>query len=96
MLNGLYIARKITLDITKSIFKDDRLCSNLIDIDTIDDKFIYQFGNMKVTTKENPIDLFNGYEYIPQNSINLNVKNKLIGMIKRFLNYIKCLVGCNS
>jgi len=68
----------------KSIFKDDRLCSDLIDIDKVDDKFIYQFGNMKVTTKENPIDLFNGYEYIPQNSINLNVKNKIMGMIKRF------------
>jgi hypothetical protein len=67
----------------KSIFLNNKLFNQLQDIDIIDNKFIYRFKNITIKMDLDIETLFSKYEYT-NNSMALNVKNKIMGVIKRF------------
>jgi hypothetical protein len=67
----------------KSIFIGDKLFSELQDIDFIDNKFIYIFKNATIKMELDIETLFNKYEYT-QKSVALNMKNKIMEVIRRF------------
>jgi predicted transcriptional regulator with HTH domain len=81
------------LPITKSKYhqflgrsiKEERYCEKLIDVDIKDDRFIYQFKNIRVLTKEPIEKLFERCEYFESsNKINSAILNSLKGMVKKF------------
>jgi len=63
-------------------------CDTLLDIGYYNKKYIYQFKNIKVTTTAPPQELFNRYGYskteIKTAPIVSQVKDKILGMVKRF------------
>jgi len=63
-------------------------CDTLLDIGYYHKKYIYQFKNIKVTTKAPPQELFNRYGYtktdVKTAPIVSQVKEKIMGMVKRF------------
>jgi hypothetical protein len=57
----------------------DRDCDTLLDIGKVDNRFIYQFKNVRITTAEPPEDIFKrcGYD-------RSSMKDKIMGLINRF------------
>jgi len=66
----------------------DRDCDVLIDISYSNQKYIYQFKNIRVITAEPPIELFDRCGYLKTEvktaPITSRVKDRIIGMVKRF------------
>ena len=66
----------------------DRDCNTLIDIEFKNNQFIYQFKNIRVLSSVAPLKLFNRYGYNKQEvkiaPIVGRVKDKILGMVKRF------------
>jgi len=67
----------------------DRDCDTLLDITSIkDNRFIYQFKNIKVTSTGSPQELFSRYGYtktdVKTAPMVSQVKDKIMGVIKRF------------
>ena len=68
----------------RSLKSDGKECLVLQDVSKKGDKFVYQFQNIRVITKE-PIDkIFERCEYTYDNSINAKIKNVILGAIKKF------------
>ncbi|CAA6802338.1 MAG: Unknown protein, partial [uncultured Sulfurovum sp.] len=63
-------------------------CNTLIDIGFKENRFIYQFKNIKISTTEPPSRLFEKYGYdkseLKKAPIILDVKSKILGLIQRF------------
>jgi len=66
----------------------DRDCDTLLDIGFKDEKFIYQFKNIRVVSATSPFKLFNRHGYdkkeVKNAPIVLKVKEKILGIVKRF------------
>jgi len=66
----------------------ERDCDTLIDIGKIEEKFVYQFKNIKITTAEAPADIFQRCGYDKRDSKDApmvsNIRDKLVGLIGRF------------
>ncbi|MCK4440750.1 MAG: hypothetical protein KAU90_02005, partial [Sulfurovaceae bacterium] len=71
----------------RSLMTNDRDCDTLIDISFKDNKFVYQFKNIKITTAEPPLDIFNRYGYTKSESkdapIISSVKDKIMSCFKK-------------
>jgi hypothetical protein len=63
-------------------------CNTLIDIGFKDNKFVYQFKNIRVFSAIPPLNLFNKYGYdnndVKTAPISTLVKDKIMGMFQRF------------
>jgi hypothetical protein len=68
--------------------KMKRDCDTLLDIGYRDKTYIYQFKNIKVTTKEPPIELFGRCGYLKPKvevvSAVSGIQDRILGLIKRF------------
>ena len=66
----------------------ERDCDTLLNLSYRNNKYIYQFKNVKVTTTEPPLHLFNrcGYDRaeVKTAPIASVVKDKIMGVVKRF------------
>ena len=66
----------------------ERDCDTLLNITYRDKKYIYQFKNVKVTTAEPPLQLFNrcGYSKREEKTapIVARVQDKIMGIVRRF------------
>ena len=66
----------------------DKDCDTLLDIGYKNKKYIYQFKNIRVTTAQPPIELFERYGYdkkeVKTAPIVAFVADKIFGMVKRF------------
>ena len=68
----------------KSIFIDNRLFENLEDIDFVDNLFVYRFKKITIRMKESPMDVFERFEYHKERTVCSDVKERIMGIIKRF------------
>ena len=66
----------------------DRDCDSLIDIGKIDNRFIYQFKNVRITTAEPPEDIFERCGYDRRESKDAPmvsaVRDRIMGLVNRF------------
>ena len=68
----------------KSLFLDGKLFEKLQDVDFMDNKFIYIFKNGTVKIKMDIATMFKRYEYHNNSTMALEVKNRIMSVIKRF------------
>ncbi len=66
----------------------DRDCDTLLNIGKVNNKFIYQFKNIKVITAKPPEDIFKRCGYDRRESkdapIDSAVRDRIMGLVKRF------------
>ena len=68
----------------KSLFLNNKIFDTLIDIDFIDNQFVYKFKGITIKIRENPVAIFGRFEYHREKTVCSDVKDKIMGIIKRF------------
>ena len=68
----------------RSLFINDKIYDTLIDIDFVDNLFVYRFRGITIKMRENPMAVFGRFEYHKEKTVCLDVKERIMGLIKRF------------